>query len=74
MLNYPVIYPVSDRDSDSKHARNSVYLSKIENSSYPQELVSHSMPEHVDELIRKNDESSVSMAMFTTTFFFMSSA
>ena len=30
--------------------QNRVYLSKIENSSYHQELVSPPMPEHVDEL------------------------
>ena len=31
MLNYPVIYTLSERVT--KHARNCVYLSKIENSS-----------------------------------------
>ena len=30
MLNYPVIYSLSERESSSKHARNYVYLSKIE--------------------------------------------
>ena len=30
-------------------ARNCVNLSKIENSSYHQELVTHPMPEHVNE-------------------------
>ena len=50
MLNYPVIYSLSERDSSSKCARNNVYLSKSGNSSYHQELVSHPMPEHVVEL------------------------
>ena len=33
MLNYPVIYSPSKKESGSKHAINSVYLSKTENSS-----------------------------------------
>ena len=44
------VLTVHVRESSSKCARNSVYLSKIENGSYHQELVSHPMPEHVDEL------------------------
>ena len=36
--NYPVMYSLSERESGSKHARNCVYLSKIENSAYRQEL------------------------------------
>ena len=39
-----------ERESSSKHARNCVYLSKVENGSYHQELVLHPIPEHVDEL------------------------
>ncbi len=34
MLHYPVIYSPSESDSGSKHARNCIYLSKRENSSY----------------------------------------
>ena len=33
MLNYAVIYSLSERESGSKHARHCVYISKIENSS-----------------------------------------
>ena len=60
MLNYPVMSTLSERESTSKHARKYVYLSTIEKSSYfskiekssdRQKLVSHPMPEHVDELI-----------------------
>ena len=40
-----------EREGGITHERNCVYLSKIENSSYHQELVSHPMPEHVEELI-----------------------
>ena len=50
LLNYPTIYSLSRREKGYKHARNCVYLGKIENSSYNQELVSHPMPECVDEL------------------------
>ena len=54
MLHYPVIYSLSERkrerETGSKHARNCVYLSKIEISSYHQGLVSHPMPEHVEAL------------------------
>ena len=50
MLNYSVIYSLSERLSGSKYAMHCVYLSKIENSSYHQELVSQPMPEHIDEL------------------------
>ena len=42
----------AQRESGSKHERNCVYLSMIENISYHQELVSHPMPEHVEELNR----------------------
>ena len=38
------------RETGSKHARNCDYLSKMENSSYYQELVSHHMPEHIEAL------------------------
>ena len=43
---------LSERGSGSIHARNCVHLSKVENNSYHQELVSHTMLEleHVDEL------------------------
>ena len=34
----------------STHTRKWVYFSKIEHTSYYQELVSHPMPEYVDEL------------------------
>ena len=50
MLHYPVIYSLAERESGNKCARNCVYLSKIENSSYHQELVSHPMPEHIEAL------------------------
>ena len=50
MLNYPAVYSLSERQSGFTHARNCVYLSKIENSSYYQELVSHPLTESVDEL------------------------
>ena len=50
MLNYPVMDSLSLHESGSKHARNYVYLSKIENCSYHPELVSHPIPEHVDKL------------------------
>ena len=36
--------------ADSTHARKSVHLSKIENSSHHHELVYHPMSEKVDEL------------------------
>ena len=39
-----------ERESGSKHARNCVYLGKIENSSYYQELESHPMPEYIEAL------------------------
>ena len=52
MLNYSVIYSLSEREIGRKHERNCVYLRKIENCSYNQELLSHPMPEHVDELNR----------------------
>ena len=32
------VLAIQERESGSKHARNYVYLSKIENSSYHQEL------------------------------------
>ena len=44
-----VIHSLSIRKSSSERARNCNYLSKIENSSYNQEIVSHPMPEHFDE-------------------------
>ena len=50
MLNYLVIYSLPESASGCKHARNCVYLSKIENSSYHQKLVSHRMAEHFVEL------------------------
>ena len=50
VLNYPVMYSLSENGSGSKHARNCVYLSKIKNSSSYQELVSYRMPEHVEKL------------------------
>ena len=40
-----------ERASSSKHARNCVYLSKIENSSSLSELVTHSKPEHIEALV-----------------------
>ena len=36
VLNYPVIYSRSNRESGSKYARKCVHLSKIENSSWQQ--------------------------------------
>ena len=45
-----------ERESSCTHVRNCVYLSKIENSSYHQELVSHPMPECVDELSTLDSE------------------
>ena len=59
MLNYLVIYLLSVRKSSSKHARNCVYLIKIENSFYYLKLLSHAMPEHVAELsslVRKQQQ------------------
>ena len=50
MLNYSVIYFMSEGESGSKHAVDCAYLSKIENSSYHQEFVSLPMPEHTEEL------------------------
>ena len=46
---FPVIYSLSDIESGSTHVRNRVYPCKIENRSY-QELVSHAIPDHIDEL------------------------
>ena len=40
---------LAPRESDSIHARNCIYLSKIKNG-YRQELISHPMSENVDEL------------------------
>ena len=50
VLNYPDMHSLSEKESGCTHTGNCVYLSKIENSSYHQELVSHPIPEHVDEL------------------------
>ena len=51
MLNYRVIYSLSERESGSKHVRNSVYLSRIEKGfNNNQELVSHSMPVYIEAL------------------------
>ena len=47
---------LQERESSSKHERNYAYLSKIENSSDHQELISHPIPEHIgvlDFLVRK---------------------
>ena len=38
MLNYSVMYSLSERESGCNHGRNRIYLSKIENSSDHQEL------------------------------------
>ena len=38
MLNCPIMYSLSERESGSKHVRNCAYLSKTENSYYYQEL------------------------------------
>ena len=52
ILNYVAshLLAVQERESNSKHAWNWVYISKIENSSYHQELVSHPISENFDEL------------------------
>ena len=50
MLNYPLLYSLSERKRGSKHTRNYVYLSKIKNSSCHQQLVLYLIPEHVDAL------------------------
>ena len=52
MLNYPAVYSLSERKRAAAHMQGTVFTiyRKIENSSYYQELVSHPMPECVDEL------------------------
>ena len=50
ILNYPAINSLSEGESGSIHERNSLYFSKIENSSYHLELVLHPMPELVEKL------------------------
>ena len=39
MLNYPVMYSLSERESSSKRARNCIYHSNIENSSCIKNLI-----------------------------------
>ena len=45
---------VWERERAAVHVRNCVYLSKIENNSYYQELVSLPIPAFVDELSSLN--------------------
>ena len=39
MLNYPVMYSLSEKESGNKHARNGDFLSRIENSSFIKSLI-----------------------------------
>ena len=50
MLNYPVMYSLQERERATVNKQGNMFtLARFENSSYHQDLVSHPMPEHVDE-------------------------
>ena len=52
MLNYLACLPaVRKREREKLHTSKELYISKIENSSYYQEFVSHIQCQYVDELI-----------------------
>ena len=52
MLNYPVMYSLSERERAAVHIQGTVFtLARLKIvPSYHQELVSHPIPEHADEL------------------------
>ena len=52
MLNYPVMYSLSERERVAVNVQGTVFtLARLKIvHSYHQELVSHPMPEHVEEL------------------------